>query len=262
VTDRKDSDAHSPAFLVISVIVVTTSITSSLLVLIVSGLAEAAFAAALAAVAIAAVALFKGVDSGGRRRIALLAALVSAIATVITYRIFWAPEPGDPPPPPPPPPTPTKTQKPTTTPSPTPVTEPSTPPTSKPPSPTPTPSTRTWVKAWNGPVRLGLLSGIDLDTAPPLLATGYGDLLYDDSHALSPVLVPDGWVAIPESNSRPDAKACQQAVEAFGSNNPVEPRSGQYLCVGTDSGRLARLEVTDAQYDFVRFNVIVWELRK
>jgi hypothetical protein len=51
--------------------------------------------------------------------------------------------------------------------------------------------------------------------------------------------------------------------EPFVTRTPVEPRRGQYLCVGALSGRLARLEVTDVQqYDYVRFNVVIWEWRQ
>jgi hypothetical protein len=271
VTNQQDSDAHSRAFLVISVIVVTTAITWLLLALIFSGLQKTAAAATLAAVPIAAVALFKGVDSGGRRRIAVLTALVSAITTVIAYRILWSPEP-DPPPPPPPSPRPIQTQEPTTTPEPTPVTEPSPPPkppTTTSPTPPPPPPSGSWVTAWKGPFRLGHLSGIDVDTAPPSLATGpadnldQGDLFYDDRDAFSPKLWQHAALAIPESNTRLGAKACDEALVTLRTQDAVDPQPGQYLCLGTASGRLARLEVTDVQqYDYVRFNVIVWEWRK
>jgi hypothetical protein len=90
-----------------------------------------------------------------------------------------------------------------------------------------------------------------------------GDLLYDDSDALSATLVPYAWVATPESHSRPDANACDKALGTLRNKDPVEPRRGQYLCVGTASGRLARLEVTDVQqYDYVRFKVIIWKWQK
>jgi hypothetical protein len=45
--------------------------------------------------------------------------------------------------------------------------------------------------------------------------------------------------------------------------DPIDPRPGQYICLGTASGRLARLEITDVQqYDYVRFNVIIWKWQK
>jgi hypothetical protein len=101
---------------------------------------------------------------------------------------------------------------------------------------------------------------------PPSLARGpadnydEGDLFYDDRDALSAKLVPFAWLASPESNSRPDAKACEEALVTLRSNEPLEPRPGQYLCVATAPDRLAPLEVTDVdEYDYVRFDAAIWK---
>jgi hypothetical protein len=124
------------------------------------------------------------------------------------------------------------------------------------------------VTVWKGPFRLRHLSGIDVDTAPPSLATGpadnldQGDLFYDNRDAFSPKLWPEALLAIPESNTRPDANVCAEALVTLRSNDPIDPQPGQYLCVRTAPDRLARLEVTDVQqYDYVRFNVVIWEWR-
>jgi hypothetical protein len=82
------------------------------------------------------------------------------------------------------------------------------------------------VTAWKGPFRLGLRTGIDLDTAPASLVTGpggnllQGDVLYDDSDALSATLVPYAWVATPESHSRPDANVCDKALGTLRNKDP------------------------------------------
>lgn len=283
VATRKGSIARVRRYLLISVILVTIA---SLLVWRVWGHQEATAVATLVGVALAALtalALPKNgarsedgeLDPGGGQLIAGMLALVGAVAvfavvvSLIIYRNLSPVPTPEPTPTPTPTPTrtpkPTKTSKPTATPSPTLVTEPSTPPTSKPPPP---PPTQSWVTAWKGPFRLRLLSGIDVDTAPPSLATGpagnldQGDLFYDNSDALSAKLVPYAAFAIPEPNSRPDAKVCAEALVTLRNNDSFEPLPGQYLCVGTASGRLARLEVTDVQqYDHVRFNVVIWEWR-
>ena len=281
VATGKDSDARGRRYLGISVILVTMSL---LLVWKFWGDAKVAVVATVVVVPLTALSALavrhetkSDGDSGDGQPIAGITTLIGAVvlfAVVVTLTIQRSGEDrGDddtiPTPTATPTPTPSrsKTPKPTPTPSPTPVMEPSTPPTSKAPPPPPPPTPR-WVKAWNGPFRLQHLSGIDLDTTPPSFATGpadnldQGDLFYDNRDALSPKLVPQAWVAIPESNTRPDANACDKALGTLRNNDPIDPKPGQYLCLGTALGRLARLEVTDVQqYDYVRFNVIVWKWR-
>jgi hypothetical protein len=257
VTDGKDSDTRTDGVRVLGLIVVIVSMAATIFILISEGLEAAAAVAAVVTIPLFILSI--QLDSGRGQRVAVMTALVGILALIATLvGVRPSEHESQTGPTVTPPTTPTSPTSPTPPPEP-PTTPPAPPTTTKPPPPPPDPH---WEAVWKDDFQLELLSGIELDTVPPLLARGFGDLLYDDSHALSPVLVPYGKVAIPKSNSRPDAKACQKAVQNFGRNEPFEPRSGQYLCVGTGEGRLARLEVTDAQYEYVQFNAIVWELKQ
>jgi hypothetical protein len=267
VTDGKDSETRTEGIRVLGLIVVIVSMAATSFILISEGLQAAAAVAALVMIPLFILSI--QLDSGRGQRVAVMTALVGVLALIATLVIVRPSEhESQPGPTETPPSTPTSPTSPTPPePSPTPQAPTSKPP--RPPSPSPSPTLVGWVKAWKGPFRLPHISGIDLDTAPPSYATGragnldQGDLFYDNRDALFPKLVPHAWVAIPESHTRPDANACDAALETLRNNDPFEPQPGQYLCIGTASGRLAWLEVTDvSEYDYVRFNVVTWKWKE
>ncbi len=135
------------------------------------------------------------------------------------------------------------------------------------PIPTAEPQARI-AKYWSGKFLLNQVSGgVDLDTKPASSATGAadnldaGDLFYDNQDALGNLLYAgNGPLAQWEGERLPDAADCIEAVQTLAIRK-VDPSVGQILCVGTSGGRIARLEITRAEYEDVRFSLIVWNVK-
>jgi hypothetical protein len=226
VTDRKDSETRSEGIRILGLIVVIVSMAATIVVLISEDLDAAAGVAALVMIPLFILSI--QLDSGRGQRIAAMTALVGVLALIATL-VIVRPFQREPPPGPTEPPTPIETSPSSPT-SPT-TTQPSSPSTSQsqtkttPPPPTPV----GWVKAWKGPFRLGLRTGIDLDTAPASLVTGpdnnllQGDLLYDDSDALSAMLVPYAWVAPQNRIAGQMRMPATRLWEPFVTRTPLTP---------------------------------------
>jgi hypothetical protein len=124
----------------------------------------------------------------------------------------------------------------------------------------------TFTKHWSGNFLLPNVAGAELDTRPASRATGpagnlgSGDLFYDNREALGNLIYAgDGPLAEWDGNGSPDAAACLEAVQTVATAR-VDPRRGSILCVGTNGGRVARLEITQAEYSGIRFSVLVWNI--
>ena len=172
------------------------------------------------------------------------------------------------------------TNSPTTSPATSPATEDSGPPTTSsttdspatdspttdPPTTDP-PAGPKITKYWSGEFLLHQVTAVELDTKPASSATGpdntldRGDLFYDNREALGNYLyAADGPLAQWEGKGVPDAGSCLEAVQTLATGR-VDPRAGDVLCVGTNGGRIARLQVEQAAYEGVRFAVTVWDVR-
>jgi hypothetical protein len=132
------------------------------------------------------------------------------------------------------------------------------------PPPPPSPAVRS-----TGPVRV---DSVQLDTIPPQSgAGGGGDVGFGEQNSdpgIHPIL--STKIALWTGAGEPDANQCTSLVERLGvsefaSNDGFIPvKQGSIVCVITDEGRTARLEVTeatnaDAAAGFVLANATVWQ---
>jgi hypothetical protein len=120
---------------------------------------------------------------------------------------------------------------------------------------------------WQGTLLLDTSGGKDLDGARP---TTVNSFTVDGDIALG--LMGDGWQVMAPGGGAvsqwkgdgkpPGQAACAESVDTTGS--PYAPVSlGTVLCVRTDGGRIARLQVTKLPEDYtfgVQFDAVVWRL--
>lgn len=123
------------------------------------------------------------------------------------------------------------------------------------------------------PVRWGPelvhIDAVQLDTIPPQSgAGGGGDIGFSDQNSNPGVFgILSTKVALWTGSTEPDANQCSSQVERLGVagiGGAVSVQKGTIVCVITDEGRPARIEVTeatsaDAAAGFVLANVIVWQ---
>ncbi|MUL41124.1 hypothetical protein FZ103_08000 [Streptomonospora sp. PA3] len=115
---------------------------------------------------------------------------------------------------------------------------------------------------WQGALLLDG-GGKDLDAGPPAAASGESDVSTSGVGGDYSLNALGGSVSVwDDSGGLPEHADCAEAADAAGTSSaPVEP--GAVLCLRTDEGRLARLQVTDIPDVYgptVEFDALVWSL--